>query len=370
MNAPSSPDDTGSQPARAPERDATWIMVGAVSSGKTFFVDLVTVNPGIEREIRWAKESPYANFNFHPVSPGTPGSESYAVRALKSLAQNGRPPATSGKPREHVFHVSAQLKDGRSSTPEVPDPLLTRCRVRLVDSPGANQMPNDDPSTLTPEDQEERAKLSATAQDNAEALLLFLPARTRKFQSQEVEHLNLTEMLRRVCKKEFRKLKRIAVLLTKYDAAFQQHGDKAEQFARDPSQIPAVWELIDASGHLMEGISDAATADQELSVVFFPVSSYGFIGDTGFANVLTLPDDYDNATEDLPIILRHRSSLEVGPYDVPLFPDAFSQADYDNYWKPFNLLAPLVFLAGGNPAGLLHMTLNDLAGRLQKADGP
>lgn len=339
-------------PAITVERSETWLLAGSSKSGKTFFLAMAMLSPEFELEVR-GQHTGIDNFDF--IRDVDQHLE--VDKFLQELIETGNPPATVST---DLIEYRFTLAVTPMSTDAVPDPTrlpkaIDDTRIRLLDGPGGAMFPylpeeevRDDPDLS-----KLREHFLNEAHD-ASAVLLCLPMAEPGTGTSQRERQQLISFLNGVRLGHFPGIKRIAVCLTKYESRFFDNGHKAEELARDPANIRRIWKEFDPNDGFFEKLRDCAKKNVE--VMLFPVSAFGFVRGTGFANLLPGRD----GKADLPMVLEPRPTMRVGHYQTPLYPRAFSQGEVEKLRGTFNLAAPFVYLATGSTNGLLHAPVEDI----------
>ena len=356
---------TPSPPATdAPQRsadtyDESWVLVGSVGSGKTFFLDTAMTSRAVERSVANPRTG-IMNFDFI-VQTGS--DTAYVDQVLRTRAQGSVPDATSGEVRPHRFVVNLQPDPSGEVADSALPVAMHRKRILMIDGPGGALVRDRPKAELEGTGLEHTGRDLNEAVMNATALIMCIPAIPNDRATMEFEDGSLVELLSKIMLADAPKLKRIAVCLTKYDAPLYDLGPDAHRAARDRDTIATTWMNIESRRNIHEALRDIAlssTAENRVDVMFFPVSTYGFIGDTGYPN-------YEPRT-DLPLVLPQHPLLRVGHFDVPLYPEPFKPSEVNKLVRPFNIAEPLAFLAGGSAKGMLHMSMDEMEARVRQAE--
>lgn len=163
---------------------------------------------------------------------------------------------------------------------------------------------------------------------------------------------------------ELPRLERVAICYTIYEAEFVTHGPYAIDVASDRNEFRR--RIIDhASLMMFANFVRANSGDDAFDLRFFPVSSFGFLGEGGSANFYDHPiarglktraidpyDDYDNP--DLPGYEAH-------------FPYPLTQAEAAAQWWPYNVASPVLFALTGRVTGPLSLEPSELGFHLGRA---
>jgi len=163
---------------------------------------------------------------------------------------------------------------------------MTRSTVTLIDGPGGAIVPSGLWHVAQPTDLASIAERYARELLEADALMVFLPVLLPGEDYNVHEFQNLLAILDRAASGEFKKLRRIALCITKYEALFFDDGANASAAALEPERLKAAFAAVDPKGNLAERLQDATPErGGSIEVCVFPVSAYDFIGETGFCNL-------------------------------------------------------------------------------------
>lgn len=346
-------------------RQETWLLAGASKSGKTYFLSAAhdaQIEVEAKRTIPGIK-----NFNFKY------GRDQRLKLATvqEQILKEGVLSATEGNDLlRYVFKMEIEL-DGSVSAASLPgngsDATLSNLpetQIVLLDGPGGGMFPSVDAVTAsTRDDLQEFSQAFQAAAFEATGILLFLPTKKRSKEAEYHEREEIIAFLTDVWEGKFRKIERIAVCLSKYEVMFLNKGNQAETMAKDSSRIEEVWREVDGGFRILESLNDC-WLKQNIDVRIFPVSAFGFVGETGFPNVVE--QNVRGHNLQLPMVLVPQPDVRVGKLEVPLYPRPFPAHDVDTLHKSFNLAAPMIFLASGYTAEgtFLQKDVADLHGRL------
>lgn len=238
-------------------------------------------------------------------------------------------------------------------------PELVSLDVELFDGRGgdiAPEIPEDELDDLT----KSRRDAYRDAMAKSTAVMICMPIQKDAYNDDVVRRF-LPELKRALAEKESDKslppLERVAICFTKYEAEFLDIGTDAIDHATNKERFR---NLMD--GHASLEMFRNFIADNRrgsgFELRFFPVSSYGFIGEGGAPNFYGYPSARG---------IKTRSIDPFVDYDDPSLPDykshfpvALNDAEAVSLWFPFNVAPPFLFAATGRVAGPISLEARDL----------
>ncbi len=257
------------------------------------------------------------------------------------------------------FHQPAQAKVQKSGWLGIPS-LSSSAPAReeelefsIVDGRGADAAPvemiQSDDKDATARRQEYRDGM-----DDSSGFVLFMPLMsddegTKAIISQRFLG-EITESLRRKREKlgTLPKLQRIALCFTKCERAFMNDGVYAAESATEMARYDGFFRGNAVLSTFRSLLADSLK-DDTFDMRVFPVSTYGFVRNSGSPNFYPWPsspglltravdpiDDYDDI--DMPDYKDH-------------FPIALKDDQARSLWRPFNIAPPLLYALTGRITG-------------------
>lgn len=204
---------------------------------------------------------------------------------------------------------------------------------------------------------------------NSRGLVLCLPCVGREATSSALNTLALQVEIALDEKEnatEATPLQNIAICMTKYEALFTQYGGSAGSKALERSEALAQIARIGMK-EILSRLDQISTA-HGVRIQIFPVSTYGFVAESGAANfypwkhgagLLTRAvteqeyELFDANADD-----RGLSRDDYGLRDH--YPVELSEADVRSLWHPFNIAPPILFAATGLVTGPLNLGIHEV----------
>ena len=121
--------------------------------------------------------------------------------------------------------------------------------------------------------------------------------------------------------------KRIVICLTKADIYFNRYGDRAQYRADTNDPVPLAHRLLTGQG--MSTLRSLAISGKDTKIGYCWTSIYGFVGETGHAN-----------------LDPERGGLAVSARD-------YSSTDIAATWRPYNVIEPFIFASTGRAEGVV-----------------
>ncbi len=231
--------------------------------------------------------------------------------------------------------------------------------VELFDGRGGDIAP-EVPEEELDEPTKARRDAYRDAMEKSSAVLVCMPVQKEAYNDDVVRRF-LPELKRALDEKEvdpqLPRLNRVAICFTKYEAEFLDKGVNAIELAADRDTFKKLM-----SGHAsLEMFRDFVSSNRgraSFDLRFFPVSSYGFIGEGGAPNFYGYPEARG---------IKTRSIDSYRDYDDPElpgykshFPVAMNDAEAVELWFPFNVAPPFLFAATGKVTGPISLDAREL----------
>lgn len=229
----------------------------------------------------------------------------------------------------------------------------------IVDGRGGDVAPDALESELD-ERTKARRQLYRDALQQSSAALICMPVQESAHKNTVVrnfiQELDLMKEAKRT-DTTLPRLKRVAICFTKYEAEFLAHGPGAIDVASDPDVFRE--RMSDHASLQMFGpLVEANHSEHAFDLMFFPVSSYGFISQGGAPNFYEYPEAPG---------LKTRAVDPIEDYDNPglqdyedHFPVAVNDAAAKKLWWPYNVAPPFLFALTGRVTGPLALTPEEI----------
>jgi hypothetical protein len=304
-----------------------WTLLGTTSAGKTFFV--------------------YSAINNYPatseLSLRLTADADFKLRDLiEQHMREGIIAATKTLNRYEVWlqGAAANIESGNREV------------LEIVDGPGGDGAPTRLARQLDATVSTRDEYLAAVRQ--SDSLLLFLPCPTAT-QPQPPEYVRaLAGAINAMSPEDLQALKRVAVCITKCD----QHPNFPDVASGTGESMGfndftcAALKLADPQGLVTNALRMLGYSLPNREIAFFAVSSFGMLAGTPHRNLL--PEG------NLPVLYNLPLSGLLGQHDVPIYPRPFTETELTLLWQPFNVHAPIRFLACGGAVGEAGLALEAL----------
>lgn len=304
-----------------------WTLLGTTSAGKTFFV--------------------YSAINNYPATDDlTLGLSSEADFMLRDLIEQHMRDGIIA-PTKTLNRYDVWLQ-GAAAGLAVGD----YAAVEIVDGPGGDGAPTRLATRVDQTESTREEYLAAVRQ--SDCLVLFLPCPTPTEQ-QPPEFLRaLAGVISAMRPETLQALKRIAVCITKCD----QHPDFPDVASGSGGSMQIAdftreaLRLADPQGLVTNALRMFGLGRPGIELAFFAVSSFGMLAGTPHRNLLP--------GGNLPVLYSLPLNGLQGRHDVPIYPRPFTETELARLWQPFNVHAPIRFLACGGTGGDTGLALGAL----------